>query len=379
MKKIVILGSTGSIGTQTLDIVARHPDRFQVVGLVAGNNLDLLKDQIKRFHPKRVSVAKEESAKQLRQIFSKETVEILSGKDASSEIVKDPEVDLVISAIVGAVGLKPTIHAIEAGKTVALANKESLVIAGELMTRRAKEKNVMLLPIDSEHSAVFQSLAGNRRNDVRRIILTASGGPFLQRSCETLASVTVDEALKHPNWKMGPKITVDSATLMNKGLEVIEASWFFDLPPEKVDVLIHPQSIVHSLVEYIDGSVMAQMGVPDMRCAISYAMAYPDRVESGVKRLDLTEIGSLNFYQPDLQKFSCLRLAYFAATEGRTMPAVLNAANEVAVSRFLNREIGFTEIPTLVERTLEKHRPFPLTHLDDVIEADRWARQEAAQ
>lgn len=377
MKKIVILGSTGSIGTQTLDIVARHPDRFEVVALAAGKNLDLVVEQVRAFRPRRVSVSGAVEADSLRGRLKGETVEILFGDEGNCETAASPEADLVISAVVGAAGLKPTMAALESGKPVALANKESLVIAGEVMTRKAREKNVPLIPIDSEHSAIFQALAGNRREDVKRIILTASGGPFFQRSKESLAAVTVDEALKHPNWSMGPKITVDSATLMNKGLEVIEATWFFDVPPRKVDVHVHPQSIVHSFVEYIDGSVIAQLGVPDMRCAISHAMAYPERVVSGVASLDLLKVGTLTFFPPDLDKFPALRLAYAAAEAGRTMPAVLNAANEVAVARFLNRELGFTDIPRLVERTMDRHKPFALKTLEDVLDADAWARREA--
>ncbi len=374
MKKIILLGSTGSIGTQALDVVVRHPDRFQIVGLVAGSNLELLKKQVTQFHPKKVVVSKEEDACSLKEFFSGQGIEVLAGEQGACEIVQDPEADLVISAIVGAAGLKPTLKALESGKNVALANKESLVIAGELMTRKAREKKVSLFPVDSEHSAIFQALQGNRRQDVRRIILTASGGPFLKKSKESLSTVTVEEALNHPNWKMGSKISIDSATLMNKGLEVIEALWFFDLSPEKIAVHVHPQSIVHSMVEYIDGSVMAQLGVPDMRTAISYAMAYPERVECGVKSLDLLKAGSLDFYPPDLEKFPSLRLAYEAIRVGKTMPAVLNAANEVAVARFLNREISFTKIPVLVEKTMQKHKPFALNALGDVMEADQWAR-----
>jgi 1-deoxy-D-xylulose-5-phosphate reductoisomerase len=377
MKKIIILGSTGSIGTQTLDVIRRHPDRFKIVGLAAGSNLELVKKQIEQFKPQRVSVAKEEDARKLRELFSKEKIEFLSGDEGNCALVNGSGADLVISAIVGAAGLKPTMRALEEGIPVALANKESLVIAGELMTRKAREKKVPILPIDSEHSAIFQALAGNRKEDIRRIILTASGGPFFQKSAESLKKVSVEEALNHPNWKMGPKITVDSATLMNKGLEVIEATWFFDVPATRVDVHVHPQSIIHSMVEYIDGSVMAQLGVPDMRCAISYALAWPDRVESGVASLDLLKIGTLTFFPPDLEKFTCLKLAYEAAREGQTMPAVLNAANEVAVARFLNREIGFTDIPSVVGRTMERHRPFPMKELGDVLEADLWARREA--
>ncbi len=378
MKKIVILGSTGSIGTQALDIVARHPDRFEIVGLAAGRKIDLVADQIRRFRPKRVSVADAADAQRLKERVGA-GVEILVGADGPCVLVQDPDCDFVISAIVGAAGLRPTMAALEAGKTVALANKESLVIAGEVMTRKAREKGVPVIPSDSEHSAIFQALQGNRKEDVKRLILTASGGPFFERSRESLASVTVEEALKHPNWSMGPKITIDSATLMNKGLELIEASWFFDTPPEKVAIHIHPQSVVHSLVEYVDGSVMAQLGVPDMRCAISYAMAYPERVESGVKSLDLVQLGTLSFYPPDERKFPALRLAAEAARKGQTFPAVLNAANEIAVARFLNREIGFMDIPRIVEQTLESHHPFPLKNLEDVLEADAWARQEAAR
>lgn len=376
-KKLILLGSTGSIGTQALDIVERHPDRFEVVGLSAGHNLDILKGQIERFHPQMVSVASEAGASRLRGISKK--IEIVSGEQGPCQLARDLEADFVISAIVGAAGLRPTIEALDTGKTVALANKESLVIAGELMVQKAKQKNVSLLPIDSEHSAIFQSLVGNRSEDVKRLILTASGGPFFQRAKETFGEITVEQALKHPNWKMGSKITIDSATLMNKGLEVIEATWFFDMPPEKVAVHIHPQSIIHSLVEYIDGSVLAQLGVPDMRCAISYAMSYPERVESGVKSLDLLEVGTLSFYRPDPDKFPCIRLAYRAAKEGKTMPAVLNAANEVAVSRFLNRDISFTDIPVVVERTMDRHCPSSLHTLEDVLEADRWAREVALQ
>lgn len=382
MKKIVILGSTGSIGTQALDIVARHPDRFAVVGLVAGNNLELLQKQIQQFHPAWVSVSQEEKARSLRQSLGPK-VHVLSGTDGACEVISQSGADLVLSAIVGAAGLLPTYQALSEGKTVALANKESLVIAGEVMTRRAKEKGAILLPVDSEHSAIFQALAGNRRQDLRRIILTASGGPFFRRQ-ESFETITVEQALKHPNWDMGAKITIDSATLMNKGLEVIEASWLFGLgpmalPPEQITIHIHPQSIIHSLVEYIDGSVLAQLGVPDMRCAISYAMAYPERVESGVKSLDLLAVEKLDFYRPDLKKFPCLGLAFEAIRAGKTMPAVLNAANEIAVERFLQKKIGFNDIPRLIERVMQAHTLVPLKSLEDVTAADQWAREYTRQ
>lgn len=376
MKKISILGSTGSIGTQSLDIVQRHPHLFKVVALAAGNNTDLIAQQIRTFQPQLVSVAQEDSARVLRQQFPK--LSILVGDEGNCEVARYEDADFVISSIVGAAGLRPTMAAIEAGKTVALANKESMVIAGELMTNLARSKNVSILPIDSEHSAVFQCLQGNKIDHVKRIILTASGGPFLHRETETFSQITLEEALKHPNWKMGSKITIDSATLMNKGLEVIEAAWLFGIPPEKIDVVVHPQSIIHSMVEYKDGSVMAQLGVPDMRCAISYAMAYPDRVESGVKSLDLTESGTLTFFKPDTEKFPCLKLAYAALKTGKTMPVVLNAANEIAVEAFLNRQIMFTDISAVIEESMQKHEPIQQKNLEDILNADAWARTVAA-
>lgn len=377
MKQIIILGSTGSIGTQALDIVLRHPDRFQVVGLAAGSNLEILKKQIETFQPKMVSVARKEDAESLKNIFPQNGFEVVWGETGACHLVEALDADFVISAIVGAAGLKPTLKALETKKTVGLANKESLVIAGELMTRKAKENGVSLIPIDSEHSAIFQALQGNRLQDVKRLLLTASGGPFFDRPMESFQNITVEEALNHPKWKMGPKITIDSATLMNKGLEVMEAAWLFDMPSNKVDIVIHPQSIVHSLVEYIDGSVMAQLGVPDMRCAISYAMAYPERVTSGVESLDLFKVGTLTFHETDTKKFPCIRLAYEAVKAGGTMPAVLNAANEVAVAKFLDRKVAFRDIPQIIERTMQQHQPAPLTSLDSLIEADRWARERA--
>ncbi len=377
MKKIVVLGSTGSIGTQALDIVARHPDRFEVAGLAAGNKIESVAGQIEAFRPKIVSVAKESDAQDLQKRFPK--TKIIFGNTGNEEVAAFPDSDFVISAIVGAAGLRPTMAAIEAGKTIGLANKESMVIAGELMTGLARSKNVSILPIDSEHSAVFQCLQGNRIVDVKRILLTASGGPFLHRDPKTFADITLDEALKHPNWKMGSKITIDSATLMNKGLEVIEAAWLFGMPPEKVAVVVHPQSIIHSMVEYVDGSVMAQLGVPDMRCAISYAMAHPERVESGVKSLDLTESGTLTFFKPDTEKFPSLRLAYEALKAGQTLPVVLNAANEVAVDAFLNRKIRFTDIPKVIAETMRAHEPKPQKKLEDILDADGWARTMAGQ
>lgn len=377
MKRIVILGSTGSIGTQALDIVAQHPEEFTVAGLAAGNNLEVVKQQMAQFHPQIVSVAKESDAQNLQKQFPK--IEILFGNSGNEKVAAFADSDFVISAIVGAAGLRPTMAAIEARKPIGLANKESMVIAGELMTGLAKAKNVSILPIDSEHSAIFQCLQGNRTRDVKRILLTASGGPFLHRDAKSFAAITLEEALKHPNWKMGSKITIDSATLMNKGLEVIEAAWLFGMPAEKVNVVVHPQSIIHSMVEYIDGSVMAQLGVPDMRCAISYAMAYPERVTSGVKSLDLTETGTLTFFKPDTEKFRCLALAYEALKVGKTMPVVLNAANEVAVEAFLNQKIRFVEIPKIIEETLSAHEAKAPKNLEDILAADSWSRTMAGQ
>ncbi len=373
-KRITILGSTGSIGTQALDIVARHPDRFKLVGLTAGKNIDLLFQQIRQFHPERVAVQRREDAENLtRQLNG--SCKAVWGEEGLVEVATDPNADLVISAIVGAAGLKPTYQALRAGKNVALANKESLVIAGEVMTQAARQSGAELLPVDSEHNAIFQCLCSGKREEVRRLILTASGGPFLHRSKESLGAVTVEEALKHPNWKMGDKITIDSATLMNKGLELIEAHWLFGFPARQIDVQIHPQSIVHSMVEFRDGSVLAQLGLPDMRCAISYTMAYPERIESGVKSLSLPQSGPLSFLEPDLEKFPCLALARQVAEEGESLPVVLNAANEVAVEKFLKREIRFLDIARLVEQTLHRHHKIKIQTIDDVLQVDQQVRE----
>lgn len=372
VKSLVILGSTGSIGTQTLDIVARHPDRFQIEALAAGRNLDLLRKQIAQFRPRFVSVQDKEDAVRLQS--ENQSTKFFWGEEGALDLIQQSEPDLVVSAIVGAAGLRPTLEALKRGVDVALANKESLVIAGELMTGEAKKNGAKLIPVDSEHNAIFQCLSAGRREEVARILLTASGGPFLGKSREALEKVTVEEALKHPNWKMGDKITIDSATLMNKGLEVIEARWLFGFPVERIEVQIHPQSVVHSMVEYCDGSVVAQMGVPDMRCAISYALAYPERIESGVSRLSLSQVKSLTFFDPDFEAFPCLQLAREAAREGESLPAVLNAANEVAVENFLKRKIGFLEISKYVEKTMRRHERRPIRSLQDVLEADRWAR-----
>jgi 1-deoxy-D-xylulose-5-phosphate reductoisomerase len=377
VKKIALLGSTGSIGTNTLDIVARHPDYFQIVSLAAGKNIDVVTEQIRQFNPKLVSVCDEADAQTLQRQFSNQKVEIVFGNEGAKAVACHESADLVISAIVGAAGLEPTLTALQAGKAVALANKESLIIAGKIMTQEAKRQGTTLFPIDSEHSAIFQALEGNDAKSLKRILLTASGGPFFNKPLEEFQNITVEQALKHPNWDMGAKITIDSATMMNKGLEVIEATWLFDVGVDVIDVHIHPQSIIHSMVEYIDGSVMAQLGVPDMRCAISYAMAYPERIESGVESLNLFDIQSLTFYQPDLEKFRCLQLACEAVRAGESCPAVLNAANEVAVEAFLKKKIAFLDIPAIVEAALQDHDKQMIGSLEDVLAADHWARDFA--
>lgn len=377
MKHIVILGSTGSIGTNTLDIVAKFPDRFKVVGLTAGTKDDVLEEQLRRFKPAAVALADEQAATRLRARCQDTSVRIYSGVEGLRQVAQWPEADLVISAIVGGAGLVPTLAAIRADKPVALANKEPMVMAGQLMQEEARRHGVKIFPVDSEHSAIFQSMEGHRREDIRRLILTASGGPLWELSREQMARVKPEQALRHPNWKMGAKITIDSATLMNKGLEVVEARWLFDVPASQIEVLVHRESIVHSLVEYRDGSVIAQLGTPDMRTPISYAMQYPERLPLDQPSLDLAHIGKLTFQEPDHDRFPCLRLGYEALRIGGTMPAALNAANEVAVAAYLQGGIGFLEIAEVIEGTMAAHTPRPITALEDALETDRWAREKA--
>jgi 1-deoxy-D-xylulose-5-phosphate reductoisomerase len=379
MKRIILLGSTGSIGENTLDIVSRFPDKFKVAALAAGKNLDLLEKQIRKFTPSIVSVIDAKSAAFLNERCSDLRIEILHGKEGLLEVATCPEGDLVVSGIVGAAGLLPTLAAIKAGKNIALANKESLVTAGELVCHEARKAGVQVLPVDSEHSAIFQALAGNKRDNVKKVILTASGGPFLKMSRKERENVTPEVAVKHPKWNMGKKISVDSATLMNKGLEVIEAKWLFDLAIEEIDVLIHPQSIVHSMVEYIDGSVIAQMGVPDMRGPISYALNYPERLPLNLPPLNLAAAETLTFMLPDHEAFPCLLYGYEALKAGGTMPAVLNAANEEAVSAFLKHQIGFLKIEEVIQKTMEAHHSSPVGTLEDVLYADQWGRKEACR
>jgi len=377
MKRISILGSTGSIGVSTLDVVGAHPGEFTVSALAGGRNIVLLKQQIERFRPRLVAVIDEAHARDLRTLLGAATPGILCGPEGYREAAAVEGTDMVVSAMVGAAGLLPTLDAIAAGRDIALANKETLVMAGGIVLNNAAQKGVAIIPVDSEHSAIFQCLQGHNREDLRRIILTASGGPFLHASAEGLAEVTPAQALRHPNWAMGKKITIDSATMMNKGLEVIEASWLFGLPVSKIDVLIHPQSIIHSLVEYRDGSVIAQLGVPDMRVPIAYALSYPRRMIRGDAGLDLVNVGALTFFKPDPVRFPSLRLAYAAAETGGTMPAVLNAANEVAVTAFIDEEIGFNDICHVVDQVLSRHRVRVEPRIGEILDADREAREEA--
>jgi 1-deoxy-D-xylulose-5-phosphate reductoisomerase len=377
MKSLSILGSTGSIGLSTLDVVRQHPDKFSITGLAEGHDVGLLAEQIDEFKPAVVSVRDATAAEKLRELLGDHKPEIFYGLEGAATVAAAEGAEMVVSAIVGAAGLVPTVAAIKAGKHIALANKETLVVAGQLVSDLVKQHNVQLLPVDSEHSAIFQSLAGHRTEDIERIILTASGGPFRKTSAEELRLAGPEQALKHPQWTMGAKITIDSATLMNKGLEVIEAHWLFNMPAEKIGVVVHPQSIIHSMVEYIDGCVMAQMGVPDMRAPIAYALAYPERCETGIGKLDLTKIGTLTFEEPDMERFPALRLAFDALKAGRTYPAVLNAANEIAVAAFLDKKIGFTDIAATVDKTIQAHDAYAPVELDEYLQADRWARETA--
>lgn len=378
MKRIIILGSTGSIGTNTLDIVQRFPEEFQVVGLTAGGNIEKLEEQIRRFRPAAAAVSTAASADALRQRCTGIPIEILHGEEGIAQIAAMPGAELVISAIVGAAGLVPTLAAIRSGKHIALANKEPMVMAGKLMQEEARKHHIRIFPVDSEHSAIFQSLEGHRLEDVRRLILTASGGALWTLTKEQLRDVTPEQALQHPNWKMGSKITIDSATLMNKGLEVVEARWLFDIPESCIDVLVHRESIIHSLVEYQDRSMIAQLGLPDMRTPISYAMRYPERMPLDLPSLDLTEVASLTFCQPDHERFPCLKLGYESLRVGGSMPATMNAANEVAVDAFLHGGIRFGEIAEVIRSTMEAHIPRTVASLHDALDADRWAREKAA-
>lgn len=373
MKRIAILGSTGSIGRNTLEVISHFPSEFKVAYLSAHKNLELLQEQVARFQPKGIVITDKCSASVLKRIFDSH-VEILNGEDGLCEIVSRNDVDIVVSSLVGFAGLSSTIKAIEHGKTVALANKETLVVAGEIITSLAKKYNATIIPVDSEHSAIFQCLVGENVESVSKIILTASGGPFFRLRKDELENVSLAEALQHPNWNMGKKITIDSATMMNKGLEVIEAHWLFNLPSEKIDVVIHPQSIIHSLVEFIDGSVKAQLGIPDMKLPIQYALNYPERKQFVFPRTNFAQLRELTFYEPDFEKNECLQLAFDALELGGTATTVLNAANEIAVQLFLEEKIHFVEIPELIRTALQTHTPMQHPTLEQIFRTDKETR-----
>jgi 1-deoxy-D-xylulose-5-phosphate reductoisomerase len=376
MKRLAILGSTGSIGVQALDVVGRFPERFEVVALAAGRNAARLAEQVSRFRPRLVSVADEGAARELRGLVPA-SVEVIAGEAGAVAAASHPEVDFVLAAISGGAGLRSTAAAIEAGKPIGLANKESLVLAGELLVSRAAARHAAILPVDSEHSAIHQSLVGHNRSEVRRLLLTASGGPLRQVPAAELPGVTPERALKHPNWSMGDKITIDSATLMNKGLEVIEARWLFGVEPRRIDIVVHPESIVHSMVEYIDGSLVAQLGISDMRGPISYALGHPERLALDLAPLDLARIGRLTFEAPDPARFPAFTLAYRALEMGGTAPAALSGADEGAVAAFLGGRCRFTDIAEVCAAVLDAHTPEPLRDVEQAIAASDWGRREA--
>lgn len=377
MKRLAVVGSTGSIGQNTLRVVEHLPDRFRIFALAANSAVDRLADQTAAFRPAVVAITDSSRVDEFRNRCREKGVpvpEVVTGEQGLRQITSASEVDIVVSAAVGAAGLRPTYSAVASGKIVALANKEAMVVAGELLRKTAEKTGAAIIPVDSEHSALDQCLRSGRRNEVRRLILTASGGPFRETPIERFPNITPEEALKHPTWQMGKRITIDSATLMNKGLEVIEARWLFDLPAEKIDIMVHPQSIVHSMVEFVDGSIVAQLGTADMRQPIQYALTYPERLPSPVAPLDWTTIPRLDFVPPDRKKFPCISLAYRAMQIGGTAPAVLNAADEIAVEAFLDRRIPFSDIPKLIEAALGAHKTGAADSIESIISADGWAR-----
>ncbi len=373
LKNIALLGSTGSIGTQTLDVVAGFPKDFRITYLTGHTNTTLLLEQVRRFRPRGVVVFSDAAVKEMKKNAPPGT-EVLLGEQGLLDIVQRQDVDIVVSSLVGFAGLRPTIAAITAKKKIALANKETLVVAGEIIMPLVDKHHVDLLPVDSEHSAIFQCLAGELPNKVDKLILTASGGPFRTKPMAELQQVTLEQALKHPNWSMGNKITIDSATLMNKGLEVIEAHWLFGVPPERIEVVVHPQSIIHSMVEFVDGSVKAQLGIPDMKIPIQYALTYPSRSPSRFPRVHFPSLGEMTFFEPDRERFPCLQLAFDAIKEGGTMPAVMNAANEVAVAQFLQQKIGFLDIPRMVRSAMEQHSNLANPSLEEIVTTDSETR-----
>jgi 1-deoxy-D-xylulose-5-phosphate reductoisomerase len=372
-KKVFILGSTGSIGVNTLDVIRLHSDTFEVIGLTANRNADLLLKQVKEFKPKYVVLRDENFVENFKTSLPEGTI-LLTGEDGLITGTREAEYDILLSALVGFAGLQPTIEGIKRGKRIALANKETLVVAGEIITQLAKEFNSEIVPVDSEHSAIFQCFVGENEKEAEKIILTASGGPFFRKTKEELQQVTVAEALNHPNWDMGNKVTIDSATMMNKGLEMIEARWLFDISPAKIDVTIHPQSIIHSMVQFVDGSIKAQLSSPDMRLPIQYALTYPERLPNSFTSTKLTEIEELSFFKPDLEKFECLQLAFDVMEMGGTAPCILNAANEIAVEKFLKNEILFSAIPELIKEALNNIEVKPINNIETIIECDNLTR-----
>ncbi|PDP44001.1 1-deoxy-D-xylulose-5-phosphate reductoisomerase [Tannerella forsythia] len=378
-RKIAILGSTGSIGTQALEVIEEHPDMFEVYVLTAHHQVDLLIRQARRFMPEIVVIANERHYPRLKEALADLPIKVWGGADALAQVVQMKPIDMVLTALVGYAGLRPTIAALEAGKAIALANKETLVVAGELITTLAKEKNAPILPVDSEHSAIFQCLSGTWNNSVEKIWLTASGGPFRTKTPDELATVTKEQALRHPNWNMGAKVTIDSASMMNKGFEMIEARWLFDLPPEQIEIVVHPQSIVHSMVQFEDGAVLAQLGLPDMKLPIAYALSYPKRLKTVAPRLDFRQYASLTFEEPDMGRFRNLAYAFEAIRKGGNMPCILNAANEVAVAAFLEDRAGFLQMSDVIARTMEKATFVARPTYDDYVETDAEARRIAAE
>jgi len=376
-RQLAILGSTGSIGTQALEVVSENPDLFEVYALTANNQVDLLINQARRFMPEVVVIANEQKYPELKEALEDLPIKVWAGADAIAQVVQSEPIQMVLTAMVGYSGLKPTIAAIKAGKAIALANKETLVVAGELITSLAQEYKVAVLPVDSEHSAIFQCLAGEWNNPVEKILLTASGGPFRTKSIEELANVTKIQALKHPNWTMGAKITIDSASMMNKGFEMIEAKWLFGLTPDKIEVLVHPQSIIHSMVQFEDGAVMAQLGIPDMKLPIAYAFSYPKRLKSMAPRLDFLKQNSLTFEKPDMDRFRNLAFAYEAINKGGNLPCIMNAANEIVVAAFLEDKIGFLQMSDVIEKTMNKVTFVKVPTYEDYVETDAEARRIA--
>jgi 1-deoxy-D-xylulose-5-phosphate reductoisomerase len=374
MKNILILGSSGSIGVNALNVIRNFSDKFKVTGLTVNSRTDVLVQQIKEFHPQFVVVTDETKAKELKSKIGS-LCEVLSGYDELLNVASQRDYDILLGSMVGFAGLAPTLEAIKRGKRIALANKETLVVAGELVTKLVLEYSAEILPVDSEHSAIYQCLVGENLNEVEKLILTASGGPFLNKDKSFFENATVDEALNHPNWEMGSKITIDSATMMNKGLEVIEAHWLFGLPVNKINVVVHPQSIIHSMVQFVDGSIKAQLGLPDMKLPIQYALAFPERLENDFTRIDLPLINSLTFFEPDFNKFECLKLAYDVIDTGGTAPCILNAANEIAVNKFINKKIKFSQISQLINKALDKIENHSDPDIETIFECDKKTRE----